>query len=282
MTTRKAIDGKPYAWNPHCTIAVFPLLCVVCLSAQMLGAVGVSGDSSPITVDTTVGDAKCSSSTASLAFDPLYSAKTPGSASYVVLKKVVGFETGGATTSVVTTCAADASGVYPFAHSSSDPYRIRFLHVAYDSNDVQVGETLAQDVAFPLATAGGNDEILVDGRTNSLQICATEALEAETVVSLPFAYDSKWPTDGEPAFFRLTQVCDSVNRAMEVLSSSTNVLLESEMPAVGNYSYTLNPYKGGRYTFYCTFFDSSSNVVGRAYSASYYLKEKRGFLLIVQ
>lgn len=261
--------------------SMFPLFGVVFLSAQMLGAGEIGGDSDQTAVDTLNGT-KYTTEAVSIAYDPAYSSEAADDASYVVLKKVIGFDTSAATTSTVTQCAAGASGTYLFVPSSSDPNRIRLLHVAYDANGSQIGRVLAADVAFPLATASGEDETFVDGRTNSLQICATEAEAAETVVTLPFAYDSKWPTNGVPASFRLTQVRDSVDRKMNVLSSETNVLVEAATPAVGDYSYSLNPAEGGRYTFFCTFFDGAGDVVGETYSASYYIKEKRGILILIK
>ena len=219
------------------------------------------GNSEPIFVDTKAGCKYCSG-TALLSFDPLYCGATAGDAAYVVLKKVVEFDTDSASTSVVVRCAADASGIYQFSRSASEFCRVRFLHAAYDADDKPIGETLARDVVFPLATAVGADETQVDGRVDSLQIRAAEALSSGAAVTLPFIYDPKWPTGGVPARFRLVQVRDSVNRQMEVLSSTTNVLVDSSMPTAGSYFYTLNPSLGGRYTFFCTFFDGDNKKIG--------------------
>lgn len=251
------------------------------LAASVSAVSSSAGNSEPIIVDTMAG-CKYSSGTALLSFDPQYCGATAGDAAYVVLRKVVEFDTDSASTSVVVRCAADASGIYQFSRSASEFCRVRFLHTAYDADDKPIGETLARDVVFPLATAVGADETQVDGRTNSLQMCAAQALSSGTAVTLPFIYDPKWPAGGVPARFRLVQVRDSVNRQMEILSSTTNVLIESSMPTAGSYFYTLNPSLGGRYTFFCTFFDGDNKKIGETYSAGYYIKERFGITLIIK
>jgi hypothetical protein len=254
---------------------------IVCFAAHMLSAGEIRNSSDPVPVNTVWG-AQYSSGDISLAFDPAYSVGADGDAAYVVLKKVVGFGTEAAVTSTVMRGEMNLSGRFTFPYSPSDSLQVRFLHCAYDADGKQVGEVLSADVVFPFANASSAGETFVDGRSEPLQHCANEAEKSNSPLSLLFAYDSGWATNAVPERFRLTQVCEQLNRSMEVLSSVTNVLLESQMPAVGNYAYTLNPNKGGRYTFFCTFFDSKGEPIGETCSASYYIKEKRGLVFRIK
>lgn len=259
----------------------FPLI-AACLSVHPLCAGGITGHSGPIPVDTT-GGAKFISGGFSLSYDPSYSDREAQPASYVVLKKVVGIGTGLLTTSTVARCEAGASGDHAFPIQTSDPRRVRFLHAAYDADGVQIGDVLEADISLPFATASSDaDGTFVDGRADPLQMCATGASESGTAVTLPFAFDSEWVTNGVPASFRLTQVRDSLSKSMKLLSSTTNVLVESAMPGDGDYTYTLDPKRAGRYTFFCTFLDGAGGVIGETYSASYYLKQKYGIRFVIR
>lgn len=253
---------------------------IACFAVQMLCAGEIRNSSAPVPVNTVAG-VQYSSGDISLAFDPMYSVGK--GAAYVVLKKVVGFGTESAVTSTVMQSEMNLAGRYPFPYEPSDSHEVRFLHIAYDANGSQVGEILAADVVFPFANASSVGETFVDGRIEPLQHCANEAEKSNSTLSLLFAYDSGWATNGVPERFRLTQVCDHMTKSMnKVISSSTNILFESQMPAVGDYSYTLNPNRGGRYTFFCAFLDGNGETIGETSSAMYYIKEKHGLVFRIK
>ena len=189
----------------------------------------------------------------------------------VVISKVEHVGTTNAVTNVVATCEPGAGGTVNVLPGSSGLALYRLIHRVEIAGE-PVGETLVSDVAIgaesPLSAA-----VFADSRTNSLQ-CVAEAGEVA-----PLAYSTEWVTNGMPAQFVLTKVCDRYRRGV-LQSSVTTELFRASAPADGVFNFVPNPEMGGMFSLRCAFLDSSDNPIDVG-EAAYRFKERWGSLLIV-
>ena len=175
--------AKPMRWLlcKRVVLAVTALTAVVAAADDEILASGTSGE---FLVDSRAG-VRVARGMTDLAYSPAYSSKAAPSGSYVVLRKVARPDTSHESESVLSTCAADASGDCECALAGE---YVRLVHELHDSGGSVIGETLSADVSFAYPGAASGPAV-VDTRTNSLQL----AVKADRAATL--AYATGWATN---------------------------------------------------------------------------------------
>lgn len=189
--------------------------------------------------------------------------------SHVVIEKVEHAGMFNATTSVVTTCAADAEGSYSFALSSGDAPCVRLIHRVYDGNDVEIGEALVRDISFGAVSSPG-EGAFADTREESFQ----EAVSTRNPVAL--TYSTAWATNAASVSILAVQTKDG--SGADIASPVTNVLFTADADAEGTHPW--HPKNGGWRLLFASF-DTSEDAIGEPYFADSFLKAI-GFQLIVR
>ena len=147
-------------------------------------AVLASGTSGEFLVDSCAG-VRIARDMTDLAYSPAYSSKDAPSGSYVVLRKVERPDSGHESGSVLSTCAADASGDCECALTGE---YVRFVHELHNAAGGIIGESLVADVSFAYPGANSGPAVF-DSRTNSLQL----VVKADRTAAL--AYATEWATN---------------------------------------------------------------------------------------
>ena len=159
----------------------------VLLGALMLCAVAMDASAASATAETAIAvdvraDACRAVGQADIGYSPSWSGVTNAGA-YVVLSKVVG-----GATNIVATLPADEESSYAYTPGEGDPSCLRFVHQAYSSGGVEMGNPLVCDVSFGFRSAEGG-AFCADSRANSLQLVVKERKP------VPLAYSTSWATN---------------------------------------------------------------------------------------
>ena len=183
-------------------------------------AVLASGISPEFLVDTCDGP-RIARGSADIAYAPVYSLGSAPTGSYVVLRKTDRPDTEHESSSVLSTCEADASGDCELTQEGS---YVRLAHELRNANGTLVGETLVADVA--LTCAGGTSAFAtVDSRTNSLQL----AVKAER--SAVLAYSTDWATNAASLRISAIRLAGPGGAA-----TATNTVFTAEADADGDFA----------------------------------------------
>lgn len=242
------------------------------LSFQVMAADPLKGVSDPTYVDTmAVAKRTVTSTTVPVAYSPLYSGATVAG-SYVVLRKVVGYDTQWAKTNVVAECQAGAAGVFPFEFGEADGRNVRLIHTTHGSDGKPIGDEFTADLGC--AYAGDSGQIVIDSRTNSLQIAA------EKGAPVSFAYSSDWVEGVEPTSVEIKRIHET-GVGKPFYSVETSVVFSAEAPATG-LSEQMLERGGGLYKYLFTTYDADGEPIGEPYSASYWFKERFGLAIFLK
>ena len=204
-------------------------------------AILATGTSQQFFVDTCDG-ARIVRGLADIAYAPAYSLAAAPAGSYVVIRKVEHPDTENASSSVLSTCSADASGDCEFGQEGS---YVRLSHELRNAGGSLVGETLVADMSFAYE-GGSSDAVLFDSRTDSLQL----AVKADRAATL--AYSTDWATN--TASMRMSAIRLSGPGGEE---TATNSVFSAAADACGD--FVLRGLDPGWYRLSCVFDDGSGS-----------------------
>lgn len=147
---------------------------------------------------------------------------------------------------------------------------------AYDTTDAALGKPLDTDFVLPIASGAAAEGAWVDTRANSLQELA------EAGGTAPFAYDTKWATNGVPASLKIS--CERICRLKDgtIISATTNELLAVDSPAAGDLMQKLSAGKSGFFTYRCSFLDALGQPLGEGLTSSYDIPFRSGLFIVVK
>ena len=222
------------------------VLAVTAMSAVVATAddeVLASGTSGEFLVDSCAG-VRIARGVTDLAYSPAYSSKEAPSGSYVVLRKVARPDTSHESESVLSTCAADASGDCECALAGE---YVRLVHELHNSGGSVIGESLVADVSFAY-TGADSGPAAFDSRTNSLQL----AVKADRAATL--AYATGWATNA--ASLQISAVRLSGPGGV---ATGTNQVFSAEADASGD--FVLRGLDVGWWRLSCLFNDGSGEAI---------------------
>lgn len=255
-------------WFRRLALSVFTGL----LSLQVLASEPLKGVSAPVRIDTMTGaKSVVNSASAPVTYSPFY-AGAVAAGSHVVLRKVVGYDTQWAETNVVIECQAGAAGVFPFEFGEADGRNVRLIHTTYGPDGKPIGDEFAAELGC--AYAGDSGQVVIDSRTNSLQIAA------EKGAPVSFAYSSDWAEGVEPTSVEIRRIHETgVGKPFYLVE--TSVVFSAEAPVTGLSEQVLER-GGGLYKYLFTTYDADGEPIGEPYSASYWFKEKFGLAIFLK
>ena len=228
-----------------------------------------TGTAAPIAAeDFAAGEAR-TLGPASVGYDPRWAA-ADAAGGRVILRKIVNADTSAAVTSVVTECAADASGVYSLALAGEAERNVRLLHTV-EVDGEPVGKTLVADLGFGKESATPSAAIFA-ASTNALQTIA----DAKGVA--PLAYSTDW-AEG------VTKVKIDYSyeqwRKGKKYGDGAGTLFSADADASGVFDYDLGKVLGGDYTLTYTMYGEGDEVIGTS-TAFFSLPFRPGGLLMLK
>ena len=247
--------------------AVFAAVVAAALAGPLSAQESASGTAAAIAIDSREGALRAVAPR-DIGYSPSWSGVTDAG-THVVIEKVEHADMFNASTSIVTTCAADATGVYPFALAAGDNPCVRLIHRVYNANNAEVGKALVRDVSFGAASLPGTGT-LADSRAESFQ----EAVSARKPVGL--TYSTYWATNA--ASVALSAVKTKDGGGHDLAQPVTNQFFSASAVADGTLPW--QPKSGG-WRLLLTSFDALGNVLGEPYFADYFLRAK-GTVMMAQ
>lgn len=250
--------------------------CLSLLFAAGVAAVGLGADpasatgtATPIAAeDFTAGEVR-TISPAPVSYDPQWAA-ADAAGGRVVLRKIVNADTSAAVTSVVTECAADASGVYSLALASEAERNVRLLHTV-EVDGEPVGKTLVADLGFGKGADTPSAAIFA-ASTNALQTIADEKGVA------PLAYSTDW-VEGVTKV-KIDYAYEQWRKGVKY-GDGAGTLFSADADASGAFNYDLGNLIGGDYTLTYTMYGDGDEVLG-TYTALFSLPFKLGLMLLIK
>lgn len=241
-------------------IAVTPFAAIVAaaLAGPLSAQESASGTAAAIAIDSCGGALRAIAPRA-IGYDPAWSGVTDAGA-HVVVEKVEHADMFNASTSIVTSCAADATGAYPFAPAAGDNPCVRLIHRVYGANGAEVGKALVRDVSFGAASLPGTGT-LADSRAESFQ----EAVSARKPVGLTFS--TYWATNAASVAISAVKTKDGGGH--DFARPVTNLFFSA--PAVADGTLPWKPHSG-EWRLLLTSFDALGNVLGEPCFADYFLR----------
>ena len=202
-----------------------------------------SGTSGEFLVDSCAG-VRIARGLTDLAYSPAYSSKDAPAGSYVVLRKVERPDSGHESESVLSTCAADASGDCECALTGE---YVRFVHELHNAGGSIIGESLVTDVSFAYPGTDSGPAVFAS-RTNSLQL----VVKADHAATL--AYATEWATNAASLHISAVRLSGPGGAA-----SGTNQVFSAGADASGD--FVLRALDVGWWRLSCMFDDGSGNAL---------------------
>ena len=237
------------------------------LGADPASATGTAA--AVISAEDVSGGARAFASAADIGYSPSWSAED-AVGGRVVIRKVVNADTTAAVTSVVTECAADASGAYSLALASETERNVRLLHTV-EVDGEPVGKTLVADLGFGKGSAAPSAAIFA-ASTNALQTIADEKGVA------PLAYSTDW-AEGVTKV-KIDYAYEQWRKGKKY-GDGAGTLFSADADAAGAFDYDLGKLIGGDYTLTYTMYGEDDEVLGTS-TAFFSLPFRPGALLMIR